>query len=94
MFYNYVDLCFYNPTNFKIQFHVWLTDKHLKGSVLCESEWPESYHIEERNHRFHRIEGKNYRENEIWRRVIDKRRGKTSKEQLMIHNYSEVKYEI
>jgi vancomycin resistance protein VanW len=32
--------------------------------------------------------------NEIWRRVIDKRTGKTLEEQLMIHNYSEVKYEI
>jgi vancomycin resistance protein VanW len=94
VFYNYVDLCLYNPTPHKLQFRVWLTDKHLKGIIYCDDHWPISYHIEERNHQFHRTEGKNYRENEIWRRAIDKKTGKMINEQLMIHNYSEVKYEI
>jgi vancomycin resistance protein VanW len=94
VFFNYIDLRFFNPTNHKFQFHVWLTDQHLKGILHCDNELPYSYHLEERNHQFHHIEGKNYRENEIWRRVIDKRTGNVVQEQLMIRNYSEVKYEV
>jgi vancomycin resistance protein VanW len=94
VFYNYIDLRFVNPTEHKIQIKVWLTVQHLKGIMYCDKEWPLSYHVEERNHQFHQKKGKNYRENEIWRRVIDKRTGKTIVEQLMIHNFSEVKYDI
>lgn len=94
VFFNYIDLRFRNPTDHPFQFHVWLTDQHLKGIVFCASELPFSYHVEERNHQFHHKDGKNYRENEIWRRVIDKRTGNLVKEELLIHNYSEVKYEI
>ncbi|MGD8188368.1 VanW family protein [Brevibacillus ginsengisoli] len=94
VFYNYIDLQFYNPTNHPFQIRVWLTEQHLKGAIYCESEWPTSYHVEERNHQFHCIEGKNYRKNEIWRRVVDKRTGKTMQDELMIKNHSEVKYSI
>jgi vancomycin resistance protein VanW len=94
VFYNYIDLRFYNPTNHKFHFHIWLTEQHLKGIINCDHELPYSYHLEERNHQFHKVEGKNFRENEIWRRVIDKRTGDVVQEQLMIHNYSEVKYEV
>jgi vancomycin resistance protein VanW len=94
VFYNYVDLRFINPTKHKLQFKLWITEQHLKGILYNDIAWPLSYHVEERNHRFHQNGGKNYRENEIWRRVIDKRTGITLDEQLMIHNYSEVKYEI
>ena len=94
VFYNYVDLRFINPTQHKLQLKIWLTEQHLKGILHTDEDWPFSYHVEERNHHFHKTSGKNYRENEIWRRIIDKRTGRTLEEQLMIHNYSEVKYEI
>lgn len=94
VFYNYIDLRFYNPTQISFQIRVWLTNQHLKGAVYSDHEWAASYHIEERNHQFHHVEGKNFRENEIWRKVIDKGTGKTLKEELMIHNYAEVKYSI
>ncbi|WP_242775077.1 VanW family protein [Brevibacillus parabrevis] len=58
VFFNYVDLRFFNPTNDQFQFHVWLTDQHLKGIVFCENELPFSYHLEERNHQFHHIDGR------------------------------------
>lgn len=94
VFFNYVDLRFHNPTSHTFQLRVWLTDQHLKGSILCDHEWPYSYHIEERNHQFHSREDKNYRENEIWRNEIDKRTGLTRKAELIVHNYSEVKYKL
>ncbi|QGQ95466.1 hypothetical protein EHS13_11520 [Paenibacillus psychroresistens] len=94
IYYNYVDLRFVNPTQHKLQFKIWVTEQHLKGILYNDQDWPFSYHVEERKHQFHQKSGKNYRQNEIWRRVIDKRTGNTMEEQLMIHNYSEVKYEI
>ncbi|MBO8171944.1 MAG: VanW family protein [Bacillaceae bacterium] len=94
VFYNYVDLRFYNPTERTFQIRTWVTDRHLKGAICIDREWPLSYHIEERNHRFVRHKGKNFRENEIWRRVIDKRTGNKIKEERIIQNFAEVKYEL
>ncbi|MEQ6377427.1 VanW family protein [Bacillaceae bacterium S4-13-56] len=39
VFYNYIDLRFYNPTEQTFQIKVWLTDKHLKGAILTDREW-------------------------------------------------------
>jgi vancomycin resistance protein VanW len=94
VFYNYIDLRFHNPTKHSFQFKLWVTDQHLKGSIHSNMSLAYTYHIEERNHRFHQKAGKNYRENEIWRKVVDKATGNTMHEELLIHNYSEVKYEL
>ncbi|MGM8215582.1 VanW family protein [Bacillaceae bacterium W0354] len=94
VFYNYVDLRFYNPTNQSFQIKVWLDDKHLKGAINTDQQWPYSYHIEERNHKFLEKDSKNYRQNEIWRKTVDKTTGNYIKEELLIKNFSEVKYEI
>lgn len=94
VFYNYVDLRFYNPTTQSFQIKVWLTDNHLKGAIFANEEMPYSYHIEERNHQFLQKDGKNYRQNEIWRKTFDKVTGKMIKEELLIKNFSEVKYPI
>lgn len=94
VFYNYIDLRFYNPTDQSFQIKVWVTDKHLKGAIFSSEEMPYSYHIEERNHQFLHRDGKNYRKNEIWRKTIDKATGQMIKEELLIKNFSEVKYPI
>lgn len=94
VFYNYVDVRFYNPTDTTFQIRVWVTDKHLKGAVYTDSLLEHSFHIEERNHRFLKQKNKYYRENEIWRAVINRRTGNKVKDEFLIHNFSEVKYEI
>ncbi|WP_199731625.1 VanW family protein [Cohnella endophytica] len=94
VFYNYVDLRFYNNTESTFQITVWLTHDHIKGSIHCNHNWPNSYHVEERGHRFIRANGKNFRENEIWRKVVDKITGNTVLHEMMIKNFSEVKYEV
>lgn len=94
VFYNYIDLRFKNNTDATFQINVWLSDKHLKGSMQCDCDWPYSYHVEERNHRFTKLDDKNFRENEIWRKTVDKRTGNTVEYKLIIKNFSEVKYEI
>ena len=94
VFYNYVDLRFTNPTTQSFQIKVWVTEKHLKGAIFANEEMPYAYHIEERNHQFLKRDGKNYRQNEIWRKTIDKVTGRIIKEELLIQNFSEVKYPI
>ncbi|MCL6458097.1 MAG: VanW family protein [Gorillibacterium sp.] len=94
VFFNYIDLRFFNNTNRSFQFRIGLTDKHLKGSVHCDEEWPYTYHVQEKNHCFLKQAGINYRQNEIWQTKIDRRTGSIIGEQLLIKNFSEVRYEL
>lgn len=94
VFYNYIDLRFFNPTDITFQIRLWLTDNHLKGSILSDRETPHSYHVFERAHRFTRVDGKYFRENEIWRELIDRRTGVRTGEEMLVRNFSEVKYEL
>jgi vancomycin resistance protein VanW len=94
VFYNYIDLRFFNPTPFTFQIKLSLTDDHLKGAVYSDRETPNSYHLFEKNHRFLTRAGKNYRENEIWRSVVDRRTGNKLAEEMIVKNFSEVKYEL
>jgi vancomycin resistance protein VanW len=94
VFYNYVDLRLFNATQQSFQFSIWLTEEHLKGTLQSDAEWPYSYHIIEKNHRFIKKDEKNYRENEIWRKVIDKKTGQMLREELLIHNFSEIRYDL
>lgn len=94
VFFNYIDLRFFNPTKDTFQIRVWLTDKHLKGAVFCDKDPQYSYHVFEKEHRFLHLDGKNFRENEIWRDVIDKRTGDTVSSEMLVKNFAEVKYEL
>ena len=94
VFYNYVDLRFFNPTTLTFQIRLWLTDDHLKGAIYADRETSNSYHVFERNHRFLQHDGRNFRENEIWRAVIDRRTGNRVSEELLVKNHSEIKYEL
>ncbi len=94
VFFNYVDLRFFNPTDITFQIRLWLTDDHLKGAIYSDRETPHSYHIFEKNHKFSNVGGKNYRENEIWREVIDRRTGNRLTEEMLVKNHAEVKYEL
>ncbi|MCG7345389.1 VanW family protein [Sporosarcina sp. ACRSL] len=94
VFYNYVDLQFKNTTEYAFQIRVWVTDRHLKGAIYSNEEVAHSYHIEERDHQFYKKGGKTFRQNEIWRRIVNKRTGDFVHEELVMKNNSEVKYEV
>lgn len=94
VFFNYIDLRFFNPTDAAIQLRVWLTGEHLKGAIHSDREPAFSYHIVEKNHRFFARGGKNYRENEIWRETIDRRTGNRVGDELIVKNFAEVKYPL
>ncbi|MFD7522317.1 VanW family protein [Paenibacillus chitinolyticus] len=92
VFYNYVDLQFYNPTNAAFQFKLFLSDEFLEGKISADTEPEFVYKVEERNHRFYRHEDRWYRGNEIWRLELSKEDNRLIREELMITNHSEVKY--
>ncbi|MBK6749189.1 MAG: VanW family protein [Acidobacteria bacterium] len=94
VFYNYIDLRFYNPTELTFQIKLWLTGDHLKGAIYASSEPQYAYHVFEKNHRFIHEDGKNYRENEIWRELVDRRTGNRVAEEMLVKNHAEVKYEL
>lgn len=92
VFYNYVDLQFYNPTNFTFQFNIFLSDEFLEGTINCNADLEFIYKVEERNHQFYQNEDRWYRGNEIWRMEISKHDNNLVNEELIIKNNSEVKY--
>lgn len=94
VFYNYIDLRFYNPTDITFQLRLWLTGEHLKGAIYSSEETPYSYHVFEKNHRFTSENNKNYRDNEIWREMFDRRTGNRVAEEMLVKNHAEVKYEL
>ncbi len=94
VFYNYIDLRFANRTENTFQLKVWLTEDHLKGAIFSDTEPRFSFHIVERDHRFSEFAGRTYRENEIWREVIDRRTGERLREELVVRNRAEVKYAL
>jgi vancomycin resistance protein VanW len=94
IFYNYIDLKFYNPTNQPIQICVWLDDTHLQGELRTTEPLPYSYKVIERDHKFTYVahEKKYYRENALYQARIDRKTGKYVDERLLYKNHSEVKY--
>jgi vancomycin resistance protein VanW len=94
IFYNYLDLRFFNSTDRTFQIRVWLTGTHLEGVIRCDAELPFAYRIEERNHRFYESGGVWYRENEIWRLTLDKTAAAVVSETNLLQNRAEVKYEV
>jgi vancomycin resistance protein VanW len=94
VYYNYIDLRFFNPTNITFQVRVNVTDRHLKGAIYTDREVSSAYHVFEKNHRFSKNGSKIFRENEIWREVIDRRSGNRIAEALIVRNCAEVKYEL
>lgn len=95
LFYNYIDLQCMNPTTYTFQIVLWMTDKHLKGEIRCDAELPERYHVFERDHAFifRPSEQKYYRTNKIFRDVRRATTGELLREELLMKNFSEMKYE-
>ncbi|MHB8947355.1 MAG: VanW family protein [Bacillota bacterium] len=92
VFYNYLDLVLRNPTEHTFQIRMWMTDTHLMGELRSDQLLPESYHIEERAHRFTREGEAFYRENELYRVTFDRATGRRLGEELVMKNRGLVKY--
>lgn len=73
LFWNYIDLWVFNPTDQRFQLRLWLTDSLINGELRCDQRLEHRYRIEERAARFTYLpNGQWLRENEIWRQVFPK----------------------
>jgi len=90
--YNYLDLRLKNPTNQPIQLLLGVDDKFFYGEFRTDRELVYSYKVKEKNHYFEQIDGVYFRNNELYRKVIERRTGDIIKEEFIVRNYSEVKY--
>lgn len=93
IFYNYVDLCFRNDTDYVFQFRIWMTETDLWGELRSDREVAETYRIFERDHRFIRRDGVFYRANEIWRHVMERKTGRSLRDEPIKSNFVRVMYE-
>ena len=90
--YNYVDLVVRNDTATTFQLRTWVADRHLRGELRAEELGPFSYRVEARDEVFWRYQGRVYRHNEIWRRSVSRRTGRTVREERVKTNCALVKY--
>jgi len=91
--YNYLDYQFVNNTDQTFQLITYITDEYLCGEIRCNKELEYSYHIKEENSCFVKEIDGYYRNNEIYRKKVDKKTGNQVNKTLIIMNHSKVLYE-
>jgi vancomycin resistance protein VanW len=91
--YNYVDLVVRNDTDATFQLRAWVDARHLRGLLLADAPTPFAYSVEAREERFFGYRGAVFRANQIWRRTIDRRTGRTVADELVKENCALVKYQ-
>lgn len=72
IFYNYIDLVLYNPTDKIFQMMFTVGEHQLEGELLCDHAREYSYHVYEKQHTFTKKYDIIYRQNEIWRDILTK----------------------
>lgn len=93
VFYNYLDFMFKNNTQWCFQIRTWVDEHNLHGEIRCDRTLPFRFSVEERNHRFVRIDGTVYRENELWQIKTDPVTSEVTAEELLMKNHAEVRYD-
>ena len=94
VFYNYLDFMFKNNTPWRFQLKIRVDEEYLQGKIRCEQALPSKFTIEERKHRFVRIDGIVYRENELWRKETRQGTSEILTEKLLMKNHAEVRYDV
>lgn len=90
--YNYVDLVVRNDTEATFEILVRVGERYLEGELRVDQDLPHSYRVYARDELFLRHEGRIFRRNEIWRRVIDRRTGAHVGDDLLKKNCALVRY--
>lgn len=91
--YNYLDYQFVNHTNQEFQLITYTTDEYLCGELRSNKQIEYSYHMVEENHFFEEIGSEIYRNNEVYRNIIDKGTGSLIATELIIKNHAKVMYD-
>lgn len=90
--YNYLDYRVKNTTENTFQFIVYTSDTHLCGELRAQKPLDLSYHVEERDLHFVKLNDTYYRRNAIVRNVVDKRTGDTIESKVIKESNARVLY--
>lgn len=91
--YNKLDYRLKNNTGSIFQFIIYITGEHLYGELRADAEQAYTYRVTEEEAYFERKEEKWYRNNKIYRSVIDKSTGKVVHTELLLTNHALVMYD-
>jgi vancomycin resistance protein VanW len=91
--YNYVDLVVRNDTDQTFQLRTWVGERYLHGQLRSDVRPEHSFTVEARAEQFLRRDGRVFRRNQIWRRVIDRHSGQQVGDELVKSNCALVVYE-
>jgi vancomycin resistance protein VanW len=95
IFYNYIDLVLFNPTQQYFQLIFSIDEKQLAGDLRSSELSNVKYHVYQKNHRFRKEGNLVYRENEIWRDITTKGHPPMPiGSELLYKNNVVVKYEV
>jgi vancomycin resistance protein VanW len=95
IFYNFVDLVLFNPTQQDLQLSITVGKHQLEGELLSNQSCNVKYHVYQKNQKFYRENGVVYRENQIWRDTITKGHNpEVIDSSLLYSNKVIVKYEV
>lgn len=91
--YNYLDYQFINNTLQTFQLITFIDKEYLCGELRSNKPLEYSYHIIEENHYFNKEADDYYRNNEVYREVIDKHTGNLVDKHLIAMNHAKVVYD-
>jgi vancomycin resistance protein VanW len=91
--YNYLDYQFLNPTGQSFQLFVHTDEEYLNGELRSEHPLETSYHVQEEDSHFARIDGVLYRKNRIFRTVVNRKTGEVMERSLIKQNHARVMYD-
>lgn len=91
--YNYLDYRFKNNTNQPFQIIVYTTDEYLCGELRTTEPLKYSYHIKSEDEYFSREDDIVYRNNKIFRTIIDNESGEKVDKELLKVNHAKVMYD-
>lgn len=91
--YNYLDYQFINNTNQTFQLIVYTDDEYLCGELRSDMESGFSYHMREENYYFNKENDDYYRNNEIYREIIDRKTGTIISKKMINRNHAKVLYD-
>lgn len=93
IYYNYVDYCFRNDTEWTYQLLVWVDGEYLRGELRSDRVQSYKYHIRTEREGFVREEGTVYRVGQVWREAIDPTTGDRVERKLIRENHARVLYD-
>jgi len=90
--YNNLDYRFKNNTDITFQLITYTTDEYLCGEIRSSHALDIKAHIREEDAYFFEEEGIMYRHNKLYKKIIDKRTGKTIDDKMILENKSKIMY--